>query len=61
MFGTTLSEEYNITAEAFSLSKAQLLDLATAAVQHCFCSDVEKQQLMQAFMAFKEQHQLQMQ
>jgi len=58
VFGTTLSQEYAIAASAFGLNQQQLLDLATRAVQHCFCTDEEKQQLMQHYSDFLQQQKL---
>lgn len=55
VFGTTLSQEYAIAAAAFSLSHDQLVDLAAHAVQHCFCSEGDKQQLMEHFDGFQQQ------
>jgi adenosine deaminase len=61
VFGTTLSQEYAIAAAAFHLSTEQLLDLAEQAVQHCFCSEQDKQLLLQCFARFKQQQQQQQQ
>lgn len=57
VFGTTLSQEYAIAGSSFSLSEEQLLDLAERAVQHCFCSEQEKQQMLQQYAAFRQQRQ----
>uniref|UniRef100_A0A7S1SV45 Adenosine deaminase domain-containing protein n=1 Tax=Tetraselmis chuii TaxID=63592 RepID=A0A7S1SV45_9CHLO len=39
VFSTTLSEEFAIAAAAFGLSRADLLDISTCALQHTFCTD----------------------
>jgi adenosine deaminase len=55
VFGTTLSQEYALAASAFNLSQDQLFDLAERAVQHCFCSEQDKQLLLKHFDNFKQQ------
>jgi adenosine deaminase len=59
VFGTTLSQEYAIAASAFNLSNSQLLDLSEQAVQHCFCSEQEQQQLLKHFHTFRHRQQQQ--
>ncbi|KAF6264632.1 adenosine/AMP deaminase family protein [Scenedesmus sp. NREL 46B-D3] len=45
VFATTLSQEYAITAAAFGLDQQQLIELASRAVEYCFCSEQDKQLL----------------
>jgi adenosine deaminase len=54
VFATTLSQEYAIAAASFGLDQQQLIELASRAVEYCFCSEQEKQQLREKLLAFKE-------
>ena len=47
VFGTSLSREYAIAAEAFGLSNGELYDLAESAIAHTFLSAAEQEQLRQ--------------
>ena len=45
IFDTSLSKEYAIAAQAFSLSQKDLWQLSQRAIEYTFLSDTEKQQL----------------
>ncbi|MEW5303563.1 MAG: hypothetical protein WDW36_006243 [Sanguina aurantia] len=49
VFGTTLSQEYAIAAQAFGLTEADILQLALSAVDYTFLQEAEKQELRAAF------------
>jgi adenosine deaminase len=52
VFATTLSQEYAIAAASFGLDHQQLIELASRAVEYCFCGEQEKQQLRQTLIQF---------
>jgi hypothetical protein len=52
VFATTLSQEYAIAAASFGLNHQQLIELTSRAVEYCFCSEQEKQQLRQTVAEF---------
>lgn len=52
VFGTTLSKEYAIAAEAFQLTQQQLVELAHRSIVYCFCSDADKLLLQHKVAAF---------
>ena len=56
VFLTSLSREYAIAASAFQLDQVALLHLAEAAVEHCFASLQEKEQLRSRFEGFRLKH-----
>ncbi len=45
VFDTSLSKEYAIAAQAFSLSQEDLWQLSRRAIEHTFLSGTEKQEL----------------
>lgn len=49
VFSTSLSREYAIAANAFGLSRQQLVELAEGAIDHTFLSAAEKAQLRDDF------------
>lgn len=53
VFATTLSQEYAITAAAFGLDQQQLIELASRAVEYCFCSEQDKQLLRHKVLNFQ--------
>ncbi|XP_065198797.1 adenosine deaminase-like protein [Sycon ciliatum] len=53
VFATTLSEEYLHAANAFNLSKAQLLSISRGAIDLIFADDAVKASLHEQWEAFK--------
>lgn len=54
VFATSLSQEYAIAAAAFGLSRADLLDIARAALQHTFSTDPAVRARLEAAFATAE-------
>ncbi|XP_066996474.2 adenosine deaminase-like protein [Anabrus simplex] len=56
VFNTTLSQEYRIAAECFSLSKEDLYDLSLASVEYAFCTELEKMKMKDMFSHWKKRY-----
>ena len=58
VFSTSLSKEYAIAAQAFSLSHQQLVQLAQGAVSQSFAPADVQERLYARFAEFRRTHQL---
>ncbi len=54
VFNTSLSQEYAMAAQAFRLSRKQLITLAAASVAFAFADDLTKGRLTAQIAAFHE-------
>ncbi|GLH05305.1 Adenosine deaminase-like protein [Gryllus bimaculatus] len=54
VFATTLSNEYYLAAEHFSLSREELWKLSFESVEYTFASEEEKQQIRNTFLEWKK-------
>lgn len=54
VFGTTLSNEYRLAAEHFSLSREDLWKLSFDGIEHSFASAEEKEQLRHTLLEWKK-------
>jgi adenosine deaminase len=48
MFGTTLQQEYVRSAQAFGLSRQQIVQLCKNAIRYSFLSDDDKEPMLRA-------------
>lgn len=56
VFGSPLSNEYRLVAEAFELGKDDLMRLAKEPIESIFGPDMEKQRLYEVFREFEARH-----
>ena len=54
VFSTSLSEEYSIAADTFSLSRQQMWDLSYKSIDYVFADDSVKKSLQRKWTKLKE-------
>ena len=54
VFSTSLSEEYSIAADTFSLSRQQMWDLSYKSIEYIFADDSVKKSLQRKWTKLKE-------
>lgn len=54
VFATSLSEEYMMTADSYSLSREQVWQMALSSIDYMFASEEEKNNLKQMFLQIRE-------
>ena len=54
VFSTSLSEEYSIAADTFSLSRQQMWDLSYKSIDYIFADDSVKKSLQRKWTKLKE-------